>query len=153
MYPFGGLLALSNQNDLNTLACMRYRNEFGRKHVYSVVATQEKKPTDKLVPAMRHHGEKLFGRTWDYEKLLARFYRGYRLEEKNFNSAKEFKSWFETKSRQVLPLFALDPKGCIHFFTVDFTFQPGKGWQVVSMLPRSRRAAPAKTLVSKDQPA
>ena len=66
---YGKLLGLSPRRELNTMATMRYRLEFGEPNVYSLPWQSEKE--EKHDVAAHHRGATLFGPDMTYARLPA----------------------------------------------------------------------------------
>jgi CPA1 family monovalent cation:H+ antiporter len=66
---FGNLLALSTKPDLNELACLRYRYEFGRNAVYTMPMKSETEKADKHQVTGQSAGRLLYGGQFSIEEL------------------------------------------------------------------------------------
>lgn len=72
----GHLLALSPAAELNTLACMRFRHEFGSRHLYTLLSGSETRRTDKHRVSERHRGHSLGQRLLTYPQAAGLLARG-----------------------------------------------------------------------------
>ena len=52
----GKLLAMSGRLNLDTLACLRFKSEFGKKNIYELKTTREKHTEDKHIVSTKHRG-------------------------------------------------------------------------------------------------
>lgn len=65
----GHLLGLSPQRELNALACMRYRLEFGEHRLFSLPNASEDNVSEKLAIAQKHKGRTLFSGDLSFKKI------------------------------------------------------------------------------------
>ena len=68
LLPIGNLFAMSRRDDLNALACVRYRHEFGRERVFSLMS-QHPDELSKQGPAPLFRGRDLFGANISHRRL------------------------------------------------------------------------------------
>jgi len=130
MVGIGQLLALSPQPDLNRLAILRYRPEFGRASVYRLSAM---KPTKN--PAEGHvRGEDriLFGDEETYARLADRLASGGEVRITKLTA--EFgRKDFDSRNPNALMLFGVDERDRLHFAVAGSRFEPGPGWKVCAL--------------------
>lgn len=128
----GHMLAITPQSDQNTLAAMRYKSEFGRKHLYTIQTHTEK--SDKHQAAERHQGQALFAEGVTFAKLASLIAQGASIKSTQLTKSFDFKSYTVKNQGQITPLFALDPRGNLYFFTPESNFEPKEDWNVVSLV-------------------
>jgi len=131
----GKLLALSGQSNLNTLAALRYKREFGAANIYSVqTSTGESTPEEKQVSAKRYRGKLLFEQGLSFGQLMASISIESKITQTMLSPEFTFEMFKQQKPNANI-LFALDPKNRIHFPTVNQDIKPDKDWIIVSLNP------------------
>ncbi|MCH9643548.1 MAG: sodium:proton antiporter [Gammaproteobacteria bacterium] len=132
----GRMLGLTPQSDMNTLAAMRYRREFGNNNIFTL-QTQEhetKAPTNKHQIATRHRGKILFGKNITYARLASWIAQGAKISATTLTENFDFKSFQVTRGNNAIPLFAISPRDNLHLFTEDKIPKLGDGWTLVSLI-------------------
>lgn len=129
----GHMLALTPQDDLNTLAALRYKSEFGRNHIYTI---QTKADSDKQIKheaATRHRGTALFAEGITFSKLASLIAQGATIKATKLTQSFDYKSYEIKNQNNVIPLFAIDARGKLHFFTPDSNLDPKEDWTIISL--------------------
>ena len=129
----GRLLALSPQPELNALASIRYRGEFGRNAVYSLpVSSQDK--TEKKQVATRHKGITLFNKSATYAKLANLIGHKAKIRVTQLSDDFDFSDFLQQYGKATLPLLALDAKKQnLLVFTEEEPLEPQSGWSIISL--------------------
>ncbi|MEO1903847.1 MAG: sodium:proton antiporter, partial [Alcanivorax sp.] len=135
---YGKLLGLSPRRELNTMATMRYRLEFGEPNVYSLPWQSEKE--EKHDVAAHHRGATLFGPDMTYARLASLLSQGADIRKTRITEEFDFKAYLAVENRQVWPLFAVDSKDRIHVFTSESQPEPRAGWSVIGMIKEEESA-------------
>lgn len=129
----GRLLALSPRSELNSLAVLRYRAEFGRGRVYRLAS-----PARGAAPGSREadagEGRVLFGNDVTYDVLAGRLHTGGRLRG---TVLREEFDWDDFRARypEAMPIFGLNRAGRLRFVVVGEKFAPEEGWTVWAIHP------------------
>ncbi len=131
----GRLLAMSRRPALNALACMRYKNEFGVNHVYSLLTTEEKRATEKAAIGKEFTCKRMFGNDVTLAKLASMLSKGAEIRVTHITESFTFDAYMEKYQGKVIPLFALTPKGHLRVFTTDSELRPLPQWNVIGLLP------------------
>ncbi|CBL44039.1 Sodium/hydrogen exchanger family protein [gamma proteobacterium HdN1] len=128
----GRMFGLSQYHELNTVAAMRYRMEFGTQNIYTLtetVGTDEKMTTND-----RYKGRFLFHDDMTYDLLAGPLARGAVLRQTNLTSEFGFDQYISQPSRIITPLFAIDPSHRLCIFTSENKFRPVAGWSVIGLV-------------------
>ena len=134
----GQLLALTPQSELNALAGVRYKSEFGNNHVYFLSTDKEKDKERRQVKsrkAISHDSHVLFGNDVTYAKLASLVSRGAKIKQTKLTDNFSFTDYLEEHGRSVIPLFMFNNRKRLRFFTAAETIAPETGWTVVSLIP------------------
>ena len=128
----GRLLALLDQPELNTLACMRYRSEFGRNAVYSLPVTAGK--DEKREVSSEHKGYTLFSEDASYHKLARLVSLEAKVHVTQLSEDFSFEDFQTKHGERAIPLFALSPKHRLEVFVTGDKRKPLADWTVVSLI-------------------
>jgi NhaP-type Na+/H+ or K+/H+ antiporter len=130
----GRLMAVSPLAELNSLAVLRYRHEFGRNRLYSLQTAQEKRAGEKHKAASELRGYLLFGEDVSYSKLAS--WLGQEAEFRTTNLTEEFGfvDFLARHEDRVIPLFAVTPRGRLQVFVADGIMRPEAGWRIISLI-------------------
>ena len=128
----GKMLGLSPRRGLNAVAGMRYAAEFGRHHVYVILTTADTKVSERHQLAVEYRGFVLFGKDLTFQKFASLLSQGAEIRSTKLSEEYTFDAMRE-QTRQMIPLFALSPKGRLQIFVEDGEFQPGAGWTIIAL--------------------
>lgn len=130
----GRMLAMSGRANLDALASLRFRSEFGMNNVYELKTTREKIITDKHKISTRHRGYQLFGEDISHG-VLASWLR-HEAEIKNTQLSEEFsfETYMEKYHDHCIPLFAISPKNRLQVFTTENELKPEADWSIISLI-------------------
>ena len=128
----GTLLSLSRQPSLNELACVRFADDFGRDHVFTI-SNQRLGEHDKHRVSGASRGRVLFSGNISLEMLYERVSRGDDLKTTRLSVEFDFEN-YRKQHPSSLPILAVDESGHVHFPVVDNAFDPKPGWSVVAMV-------------------
>ncbi|GAA5118555.1 cation:proton antiporter [Alloalcanivorax gelatiniphagus] len=129
---YGKLLGLSPRRELNTMATMRYRLEFGEANVYSLPWVSEKE--DKHEVAAHHRGATLFSSEASYARLASLISQGAEIRRTRITDEFSFEAYLKVEDRQVMPLFAIDTRDRVQVFTAEQQPEPKAGWSVIGLI-------------------
>ena len=128
----GTLLSLSRQPSLNELACVRFADDFGRDHVFTI-SNQRLGEHDKHRVSGASRGRVLFSGNISLEMLQERVARGDDLKTTRLSEEFDFEN-YRKQHPSSLPVLATDESGHVHFPVVDNAFDPKPGWSVIAMV-------------------
>jgi NhaP-type Na+/H+ or K+/H+ antiporter len=141
----GRVLALTPNDEVNTLVAMHYVHAFGRSEVYQLVKdTVPAKGTasETAAPARDFRGRRLFAEDADYYDLAARVARG-RITVATLSDQFDFARFLETHGERALPLFAIAPNGSVSVATPSMPLEPGPGTKLVAIVEAAPEEEPA----------
>jgi hypothetical protein len=129
----GALIASSPLKDLNALACSKFRADFGRNNLYYVNSSSEANVSSKHQVAGAHRGLILMGDDFTYSRLNNEFKKGAKLKTTNISDEFSFDDLMQQQTNQQ-PIFAIDKRNNLCFFTAGKPLQPKAGWKVTSLV-------------------
>ena len=142
----GRVLALSPQKELNALACVRYRSEFGSENVFALPASTEKEKGEEREGTPRC-GRLVFGKDVTYAKLASLLSKGAEIHDTRLTESFTMDDYDHRYQRRAIPLFALDSRDRLRPFTAEDGPKPGDGWIIVGLI----QAAEEEPLQAKQQ--
>ncbi|MFY9179488.1 MAG: sodium:proton antiporter, partial [Venatoribacter sp.] len=128
----GRMLGLSMHHELNTVAAMRYRLEFGEQHIYTLTETFGS--SGKHQANDDYKGKFLFHDDMTYDLIESLMNDGARVRQTNLSAEFTFDNYLKQPNRAVVPLFAIDPQHRLHIFSRTNKFQPMPGWSIIGLL-------------------
>ena len=140
---YGKLLGLSPRRELNTMATMRYRLEFGEPNIFSL-PTQHSDKEVKHEVAPEHRGATLFASDMTYARLASLLSQGAEIRKTRLTEEFDFRAYLQTGNRQVWPLFAIDNRERIHVFSAEKQPEPKAGWHVLGLITEDVAAEDAR---------
>ena len=130
----GRMLGLSGRGNLDALAFLRFKSEFGSNNIYELLTTREKLIPDKHRISTRHRGNQLFGENVSYGTIANWLREGAELRRTRLSEEFNFEKYMETNTDRCIPLFAIDDKKYLHIFTVEKPLVPQEEWTVISLI-------------------
>jgi NhaP-type Na+/H+ or K+/H+ antiporter len=132
MGPLGRFLALTSNDDVNTLASTILRDSFGREHVYQLARSiQHESPKSSEIPHLG--GRTLFGSDFLYERLDEALHRGGTIKVTPLTAEFKLSAFVEHYGPRAWPLFVID-HGRLVVVTIDAPCQATEGQSVVSLV-------------------
>ncbi|MBC2657629.1 sodium:proton antiporter [Pseudomonas sp. MSSRFD41] len=130
----GHLLALSPSGELNTLAAMRFRHDFGHQRLYALANSQESRRTDKHRASHEHRGQLLGSEALTYTKLASLLGQGAELYSTHLTEAFAWDDYQALHGDRATLLFARDTGGWVHVLTPDSSLKPAPGWTLLALV-------------------
>lgn len=128
----GRLIGVSPQRELNALAAMRYRLEFGAKNIFNVPVISKNAASEKHAIATQYKGRTPFSSDLTYSKFTSLLMQKARIKSTLLTESFDFEQMKET-NRQLYPLFAVNKSGRLYVFSEDEKLQLQPGWTVISL--------------------
>ncbi len=131
----GKLLAMSRWPERNTLASLYYRPLFGAERVYTLRLDEERDHMNRARMVQIYRTPRLFGESVTLARLQNDLDQGYAIRATPLTTNFDFTAFRDKWGDQVIPLFALDPKGMLQVFSTRESLRPGPGWTLISLMP------------------
>ncbi len=128
----GRLMAVSPSAELNSLAALHYRQDFGRNQIFTLPTAQEKKVGEKHKTAMEVRGYLLFGEDTSYAKLASLLSQSAEFRTTTLSEEFGFDDYM-AREGQFICLFAVTPRGRLQIFVAGGKMQPEAGWRIISL--------------------
>ncbi|MCW9708542.1 cation:proton antiporter [Fodinibius salsisoli] len=121
----GKLLALTPNDEVNSLAVIRYKEIFGTSEVFQLAAATKAKRADQEVPD-NLSGRILFDENLNFDNISTALKKGAELELVEIEQTLTQEE-FDHKIKHLTPLFLIKATQEIRPYTVDFAPLPGEG--------------------------
>lgn len=130
----GRLLAVSPNNELNSIAAWHYRHEFGPNNIFTVRPAGDEFRSEKLKVAPLYRGLNAFGKSVTYAKLASLLGQGAQIHATKLSAHFSYQGLLEKYGSMVIPLFAMNTRGRLYLITDNPHFWPVSGWTVISLI-------------------
>ena len=148
----GRLIALTPNNEINSLACVHYARHFGRSNVFQVAHHSQR--VQQKAQAKGESGRKktdvdeevrgrvAFGHNATIDELDERLALGAKVRKTKLTKEFTFKDWQSRHGRDAVALFVVDEDGSLTVIAADKAISPKAGETIISMsLARSEAVA------------
>jgi NhaP-type Na+/H+ or K+/H+ antiporter len=106
----GRLFAMSRRSRWNTLACMKYRNEFGPGRVFSLRNAEDRDESERSRLPDDYAPPRLFGPDLTYQKLASLLARGAEIKTLRLSEDFSLEDYRRENNARLIPLFTLQDK-------------------------------------------
>jgi hypothetical protein len=130
----GRMLAVTSNNEVNSLACLKYAEEFGRQEAYQLTIPEAKKGLHEQIP-LEHRGRLLFSTELTFGRLSEMLRDGFALKKTKLTNEFGYAQFQAEHANGALPLFILKPDGHVQVWTIDTAQEPKAMDTVVYFTP------------------
>jgi NhaP-type Na+/H+ or K+/H+ antiporter len=133
----GRLLAMTPNDEVNTLACDHFSELFGRAQVYRLApqsgSSQRKETSNELIS-----GRTLFASKITYRAIDERFERGAVVKTTRMTGQFDYSAFVKQYGASALLLFVVDETGRLQIATTDRKLTPRPGQRVIALVDPTR---------------
>jgi CPA1 family monovalent cation:H+ antiporter len=147
----GMLFSLSPQSDLNALATMRFKPEFGKSGVFSLPSKGEAEEGADKASAERI-GRTLFGMDVTYSRLSGLLGDGAEIHSTTLTDSFGYDDFLARFGDEALPLFAITPRENLRVFTAEDSIKPGSGWTLLYLFRTEEEQEPQEAILESPEP-
>lgn len=133
----GRLFAMSRRPALNTLACLKYKSEFGAQRVFTLRNAEENDESDKRRVAENYQAPRLFGEDVTMQKLSSLIAQKAEIKATLLSEDFDLEKYQQANDKNIILLFAIDPQERLRAFTDQFTPDVQPGWTLLTLVPGS----------------
>jgi hypothetical protein len=130
----GHLLALTSDDEVNSLACIQFREIFGRKEVYQIRPETIGFRGKEMIAPLHLHGRFLFSPDVTYSFLDQKFKSGASLTINEFTGHFKYDPSKPFHDANAIPLMLISNTGSVQIFTEDEKPIPCAGQKLVSLI-------------------
>ena len=137
LWGIGRLLAMTSNNEVNSLAALHFPEVFSRAEVYQLPVPEngdvaEKRETE---PPQHLTGRYLFGSETTYYYLMEQFENGAEVKATKLTPQFTYEDLVEHYEGQMVPLFAITSKKKLRIYSADNRPSPKAGDIIISLAP------------------
>jgi NhaP-type Na+/H+ or K+/H+ antiporter len=136
----GRLLAMSNRRELNSLACMQYRQEFGRERVYRLRVLAPEEGGNRAAFAGSLRAKALFGNDVTHARFAELLEAGWRIKSNALTDAFDWPGFLAQHGADAVLLFGIEPNGRLRVVSNRRKTEPKPGWTVIALVPPQQDA-------------
>ncbi len=133
----GRVLALTPNDEVNTLVCAEMAHEFGRRNVYQIatdsVPRAAGRPLGVEAPGLR--GRRLFAGDVDAYRLARRFAAAGRPHVTPLTEQFTYEDFRKRHGDEAIVLFSVSPAGRLQIDTADTPLKPERDARLVAFIP------------------
>jgi hypothetical protein len=131
----GRLLAMSTNRERNALACVYYRQEFGRGKVYRLQHEGAQETGGRVQLGGNLLAPALFGDDVTHERFTERLAQGWRIKSTRLTPTFDWPNFIEQYGSNTVLLFGVEEKGALRVSSVKRELEPRPGWLVIALVP------------------
>ncbi|MHA6205865.1 cation:proton antiporter [Dyella soli] len=131
----GRLLAMSPHRERNALACVYYREEFGRARVYRLKNEEPQEGSGRIQLGGYLLAPVLFGEDLTHERFVERLALGWRIKSTRLTPTFDWPHFIEQYGSTAVLLFGVEEKGALRVASVKRELEPRAGWTVIVLVP------------------
>ncbi len=133
----GRLFAMSPRPSFNTLACLKYKTEFGAQRVFTLRNAEEKDESDKQRVAQHYQAPRLFGEDVTMQKLSSLIAQGAEIKATLLSDDFDLETYRQANDKNIILLFAMDPQERLRAFTNEYAPEVQAGWTLLTLVPQA----------------
>ncbi len=131
----GLLLAMSTHRERNSIACLHYREEFGRGKVYRLRNLSVDEATDRTALADSLLAPPLFDETLTHARFAERLSQGWLIKSTRLTATFDWPHFIEQHGSPSILLFGIEERGALHVASATRELEPRPGWLVIALVP------------------
>ncbi|MGH8112641.1 MAG: cation:proton antiporter [Rhodanobacteraceae bacterium] len=130
----GRLLAMSGRRELNSLACLHYRQEFGRERVYRLRVLAPEDANDRSSFAGNLRAKALFGGDMTHGRFAGLLQAGWRIKSNALTETFGWPEFLAQHGADAVLLFGIEPNGRLRVVNSQRRTEPRNGWTVIALV-------------------
>jgi NhaP-type Na+/H+ or K+/H+ antiporter len=130
----GRLLALTSNDEANSLAALHFTELFGRSEVYQLVPEDLEDDKEERFSPKHLRGRFLFGKHINYHYLEKRFDDGAVIKKTKLTRDFDYESFRNFYGQSAIPFFLITETGKLQIFTFNSSIEPQTGQTLISLV-------------------
>jgi NhaP-type Na+/H+ or K+/H+ antiporter len=130
----GHLLAMSTHRELNSLACVHYREEFGRDKVYRLRNLSPEESHGRASLAGSLLATALFADDMTHARFADMLLDGWRVKSTRLTETFDWPHFIEQYGSRTVLLFGVEEKGDLRIASSRHELEPRPGWTVIALV-------------------
>ena len=140
LYGVGRLMAMTSNDEANSLAALHFGGIFGRSEVYQLPPEAGLEATRKLVSPRYLNGRFLFGEKVTYDYLASRCRAGAVLKKSNITEQFGMEAFRSLYGQSAIPLFIIGKSGNLSLVTAEWEAKLRPGDSVIALVDAQAEA-------------
>ena len=136
----GRLMALTSDDQFNSLSALQFANVFGRAESYQLPPLESEEKEGRGTVSQHLRARLLFGPGMNYAYLNDRFTSGAVIKTTSLTEEFDYEGFKIHYGEKAIPLFLIDENGNLVVFTVDNPPRPRPGQKLISLIGPIDRA-------------
>ncbi|MDF1645022.1 MAG: sodium:proton antiporter [Pseudomonadales bacterium] len=132
----GSVFAMSRRPALNTLACIKFADDFSKQQVFTLRNAEEKDESGHTRISRTYRTTRLFGADVTSQKLNSMLGQGGEIKVTSLSESFGLDEYQALYGSSPVLLMAIDPKQRLHPFTEDNGLKIGAGWTLIALLSK-----------------
>ncbi|MDP8257179.1 MAG: sodium:proton antiporter [Candidatus Alcyoniella australis] len=145
LHSIGRLLALTPNDEANSLAALRFAEVLGRSSVYQLAPKGAAKLKRSAAQLTHLRGRLLFGLSHNFEQISQLCASGGQIKSVNLTKKFDYRSFKELYGDQAIPLFLITEDKKLLPFSVDQELRPEPGQKLIAMVREPENSGKIKT--------
>ena len=130
----GRMLAVTANDEANSLASLHFAEVFDRSEVYQLTVEKDAETNSEKDTPLHLRGRSLFGNGRTYEDLTDRYFHGAMIKVTNLTDEFGFDAFRELYGDKGVPLFLITEKRELRVFAQGHTLKPESGSRLLSLV-------------------
>lgn len=130
----GKMIAITPHRLLNALSCTRFKSEFGSGNTFYIQNSIEKENKNNKVLHKSYSGRQLFHENVTFEQLSSMLYNNGVIKTTNLTNEFNFKNYQKEYDGKIIPLYFIDSKNNLHFFSSTIDINEDTNIKIVSII-------------------
>ncbi len=146
----GRMISVSPQREINVLASMRYRSEFGRENIFALNTSIEVSSSGKHRVSEELKGT-IIGKELTFTRFSSLLNKGAKIRSTSLTDTFTYQNLISDNDSRLVPLLAVDKKERLYVFSDKNSIEPLSGWSVISLDYREVAGEENKNIKSGDE--
>jgi NhaP-type Na+/H+ or K+/H+ antiporter len=134
MNGIGRLMAMTQNNSVNSLAALHFKDTFGAAELYQLTPKEEEEKQERDKFSRSLHGRYLFGPEVTYGYLARRFALGAVIKKTKLTEEFDYEAFLEYYGEGTLPMFMITEAGNLEVLTSEKQSAPKPGHTLVALV-------------------
>jgi NhaP-type Na+/H+ or K+/H+ antiporter len=134
----GRMLGMSTNRERNSLACVHYRQEFGRDKVYRLRNLTPQESTERAAFSGGLLSPPLFDENMTHGRFGEMLSSGWRVKSTRLTATFDWPHFIEQYGSDTVLMFGIEEKGLLRVASSKRELEPRPGWTVIALVPPSR---------------
>ena len=130
----GRLLAMTSNDEVNSLAALHFHDVFGSSEVYQLPSRSSQLKDGRGAMPPHLHGRFLFDDEATFDHLMVRFQSGAVVKKTNLTDEFDFDDYKKMYGENALPLMVITESRRIRVYTADYDPSPEPGEVLISIV-------------------